>query len=83
MKIKVFKGEDKQWYWHFERKGRVTADSEGFPNKANAVRAAKGVVQSIFKGTTLTAPNARTRFDVQFETVAGADDTVVWLKWYL
>jgi hypothetical protein len=37
------------WYWHFRSKGRITADSEGFPTKAHAMRAAKGLVRAVTK----------------------------------
>jgi uncharacterized protein YegP (UPF0339 family) len=48
MHIEVFKGRGAQpWRWHFRNKGRVTADSEGFPSKAHAIRAAKGVVRAV------------------------------------
>mgnify|MGYP003406471021 FL=1 len=36
------------WYWHKNNKGRITCDSEAFPSKAHALRAAKAdVVQTI------------------------------------
>lgn len=36
------------WYWHFKAKnGKVTADSEAFPTKAHAIRAAKAVVRAV------------------------------------
>jgi hypothetical protein len=37
------------WFWHFRSKGRITADSEAFPTKAHAVRAAKAVVTAVVK----------------------------------
>lgn len=37
------------WYWHFKAKnGKVTADSEAFPTKAHAIRAAKNTVKAVF-----------------------------------
>jgi len=48
MRIEVFHGND-GWFWHFRNKGRITADSEAFPTKAHAVRAAKAVVVAVFK----------------------------------
>lgn len=48
MHIEVFQNEQKtQWHWHFRNKGRITADAESFPSKANALRAAKAVVKAI------------------------------------
>jgi hypothetical protein len=37
------------WFWHFRNKGRITADSESFPTKAHAVRAAKSVVKAVLQ----------------------------------
>lgn len=48
MRIDVFKGRD-GWHWHFVSRGRITADSEAFPTKSNAVRAAKAVVRAVVK----------------------------------
>lgn len=54
MHIEVFEGysltnsTDPAWYWHFKAKnGKVTADSEAFPTKAHAIRAAKAVVRAV------------------------------------
>jgi len=45
MHIEVFEGKKEgQWYWHFRNKGRVTADSEAFPSRHHATRAARSVV---------------------------------------
>lgn len=54
MFIKVFQGEhDTSWYWHIKAgNGRVIADNEAFPSKANAKRAACNVVRSIIKQYT-------------------------------
>jgi hypothetical protein len=54
MHIEVFLGAgstpgNQQWYWRFRNKGRVTGNNEDFPTKANAVRAAKGVVTAVGK----------------------------------
>ena len=57
MKIEVFRGigvtprsHRNSWYWHFKAtNGKVTADSEAFPTKAHAVRAAKQVVRQVIK----------------------------------
>lgn len=50
MHIEVFKSElSGQWHWHFKNKGRVTADSEAFPTKNNASRAARAVVSAVVK----------------------------------
>ena len=47
MHIEIFHASD-EWYWHKNNKGRITCDSESFPTKAHAVRAAKAdVVQTI------------------------------------
>lgn len=48
MHIEVFKSEKSgQWHWHFKNKGRITADSEAFPTKSNASRAARAVVTAV------------------------------------
>jgi hypothetical protein len=59
MKIIVFKSlpdqitsrkaSDQPWHWHIENKGRITTDGEAHPDRAKAIRAAKGVVASILK----------------------------------
>lgn len=53
MHIEIFRGEAQEtaqnWYWHFKNKGRITADGEAHPTKANAMRAAKGVVRAVLK----------------------------------
>lgn len=49
MHIEVFLGAGGMWHWHFKNKGRVTADAEAFPSKANATRAAKSVVAGVLK----------------------------------
>lgn len=38
-----------RWYWHFKNKGRTTADTESFPSRANAIRAAKAVVKAVVR----------------------------------
>lgn len=55
MHIEIFEGVG-GWYWHFCSKGRVTADSEAFPSKANALRAAKAVVKGVCKRMLVRAP---------------------------
>lgn len=54
MKIEVWQNtnvtgkKSQTWHWHFKaRNGRIIADAEAFPSKANAIRAAKGVVRSL------------------------------------
>jgi hypothetical protein len=47
-------GNRQSWFWHFKSKGRVTADSEAFPTKAHAMRAAKGVVNGVVKELKVT-----------------------------
>lgn len=59
MKIIVFKSlpdvittkraSDQPWHWHMENKGRITTDGESHPDRAKAIRAAKGVVSSVLK----------------------------------
>jgi uncharacterized protein YegP (UPF0339 family) len=49
VQIEVWANRYGQWYWHFRSKGRVTADSESFPSKAHALRAAKAVVRAVIK----------------------------------
>jgi uncharacterized protein YegP (UPF0339 family) len=49
MHARIFQSADGQWHWHFKTKGRITADSESFPSKSNAVRAAKSVVKAVLK----------------------------------
>lgn len=61
MHIEVFMGagstpNNEQWFWRFRSKGRVTADAEMFPSKANAVRAAKAVVKGVCKRMLTRAP---------------------------
>lgn len=69
MKIEVWKGK-KGWHWHFRSKGRVTADSEAFPSKSNAARAAKAVVRGVAKPLYM---------EPHFEAVAdGAITTITW-----
>jgi len=48
MHIEIFNASNDEWYWHKNNKGKITCDSEAFPTKAHAVRAAKAdVVQTI------------------------------------
>jgi hypothetical protein len=65
MHIEVFEGKDKDelrgdshpaWFWHFKNRGRVTADSEAFPTKYNAERAAVAVVRAVIKEVSGDAP---------------------------
>lgn len=50
MRIDVFQGVDRCWYWHFvSSNGRITANGESHPSKGKAVRAAKGVVRAVLK----------------------------------
>jgi uncharacterized protein YegP (UPF0339 family) len=54
MKIEVWKGKSvgakQSWFWHFRQSnGQITADSEVFPTKAHAIRAAKAVVRAVCK----------------------------------
>lgn len=49
MKIEVFLDGGNMWRWHFKSKGRITADAEAFPSRANATRAAKSVVKAVVK----------------------------------
>jgi uncharacterized protein YegP (UPF0339 family) len=55
MYIEIFNNRTDEWYWHFRNKGRITADSEAFPTKAHALRAAKAVVTATIAelGTTV------------------------------
>lgn len=55
MRIEVWEGAPSDgrrgWYWHFKaRNGKITADSECFPSKSNAMRAAKSVVREVIIG---------------------------------
>lgn len=37
-----------RWYWHFRaRNGKIVSDAEGFPTKANALRAAKAIMRAV------------------------------------
>ncbi len=55
MKIEIFQGKRADWFWHFvARNGRLIADSEPFPTKAHAMRAAKAAVRSVIKPWTQT-----------------------------
>ena len=53
MHIEIFQTEPVEksdpWYWHKNNKGKITCDSEAFPTKANAVRAAKADVTQTIK----------------------------------
>lgn len=45
MHIEVWEGNG-GYFWHFRsRNGKITADSESFPSKGHAIRAAKAVVR--------------------------------------
>jgi uncharacterized protein YegP (UPF0339 family) len=47
MCAEVWEGK-RGFYWHFKgHNGKVTADSEAFPTKGNALRAAKSVVRGV------------------------------------
>lgn len=82
MKAKVWESNG-QWYWHFESKGRITADSEGFTRKADAIRAVKGVVKAIFKAAQLQSNDVSMRLDPQFEVIEASGCETYWVKWYL
>jgi len=83
MKARVWKRADGEWHWRFESKGRITADSESFPTKANAMRACKGVITAVFKATQYRqASGTMTRLEPQYE-VSKEEDGVVWVTWYL
>jgi uncharacterized protein YegP (UPF0339 family) len=59
MHIEVWKSvaeRDQKWYWHFKNKGRVTADSEAFPTRAHAARAAQSVVKAVIKRVSGVPP---------------------------
>jgi uncharacterized protein YegP (UPF0339 family) len=46
--IKVFKGDDGQWYWHVKAKnGKIVAQSEGYKTKHGALNGAKALVKSV------------------------------------
>lgn len=46
--IKMFKGDDGQWYWHVKAKnGKIVAQSEGYKTKHGAMNGAKALVKSI------------------------------------
>jgi uncharacterized protein YegP (UPF0339 family) len=49
MKGIVYKGADKQWYWHLANKGRTVADGEGHASPSKAMRALQGLVTQICK----------------------------------
>jgi uncharacterized protein YegP (UPF0339 family) len=55
MRVEIIQSKHSgQWYWRFKASnGRIIADAESFPTKANAVRAAKGVVRSVLKRVTI------------------------------
>ena len=61
MHIEIFPAVDsklnKGFYWHFKNKGRITADAEAFPTRANAARAAQSVVKAVIKRTSGVKPN--------------------------
>ena len=45
---KVFKGKDKQWYWHVTAKnGKIVAQSEGYTTKAGAQKGLKALVKAV------------------------------------
>jgi len=49
MHIEIFQASNTQWYWHKRNVGKVTCDSEEFPSKQYAVRAAKADVTQTIK----------------------------------
>lgn len=53
MHAEILRNDDQKakqpWRWHFVSKGRITANNETFPSKANALRAVKGVVKAVVK----------------------------------
>lgn len=70
MHIEIFQTQPVQlgdmWYWHKNNKGRITCDSEAFPTKAHAVRAAKAdVVQTIKPYDKLAADRLVFTLDVK------------------
>lgn len=81
MHIEVFEGKKigpkspPRWYWHFASKGRITADSEAFPTKAHAVRAAKSVVRAVVKEVGVSPD------PVTFETLKTPPSFVTIIRW--
>lgn len=49
MHIEIFQTSNGQWYWHKRNVGKVTCDSEEFPTKQHAIRAAKADVTQTIK----------------------------------
>lgn len=60
MLMVVFQGAD-GWRWHSKNGGRITASSEAFASKSNAIRAAKAHVRAVFGELHL---GMRVRFDL-------------------
>lgn len=58
MHIEVFPNERHQWFWHFKNKGRITANAEAFPSRANAMRGAKSLVRAVLRRIDLQAAGA-------------------------
>lgn len=76
MQIEVFEGK-RGWHWHFRSKGRLTADSESFPTKSHALRAAKAVVSAVLARlrTAVFKPDPP-----RYESKQVGDTLIV--KWY-
>lgn len=45
---KVYKGADKQWYWHVKAKnGEIIAQSEGYKTKQAAQKGIKALIKAL------------------------------------
>ena len=80
MHIEVFKADigpksPERWYWHkINNNGKLTCDSEAFPSKAHALRAAKADVTHTIK------PYASTN-DLVFEMSLNIKSGRFILRW--
>ena len=56
MKIRVFQGNDGQWYWSLKaRNGQVMAQSEGYTRRQGAMRAAERLQSMLVPMTEIEA----------------------------
>ena len=51
MRIEVFEDIEGAWRWRIRSNGRITAQGESHTSRADAIRAAKGVVRAVCKPT--------------------------------
>jgi uncharacterized protein YegP (UPF0339 family) len=52
MKIKIYKGDDGQWYWHIKSpNGKILAQGEGYKRKRSAMNVIKVLKAGLAKAS--------------------------------